>query len=193
MVAKNIDFEEALSTLGEVLASRGAAVDIIAVGGGALSLLGLISRATKDIDIVALMREGQLVSATTLPAELEQARDDVASTLGLPVDWLNAGPTQLLDFGLPDGFEKRMVTRRYHGLTVHLAGRRDQVFFKFYAAVDRGPRSKHVVDLQQLKPTNEELVAAAKWARGHDPSPSFLEMSRQALSHFGVTEENDER
>ena len=76
---------------------------------------------------------------------------------------------------------------------VHLAGRRDQVFFKFYAAVDRGPRSKHVADLQQLKPTNEELIAAARWARGHYPSPSFLEMSRQALSHFGVTEENDER
>ena len=107
MVADNIDFEEALSTLGELLASRGATIDIVAVGGGALSLLGLISRATKDIDIVALMREGRLVSATTLPPELEQARNDVASVLGLPVDWLNAGPTQLLDFGLPDGFDPK--------------------------------------------------------------------------------------
>ena len=188
MVTKNIDFEAALSTLGEVLTSRGVAVDIVAVGGGALSLLGLISRVTKDIDIVALMRDGHLVSAKSLPPELEQGRDDVASALGLPMDWLNSGPSQLLDFGLPDGFEKRMVTRHYHGLTVHLAGRLDQVFFKFYAAVDRGPRSKHVADLQQLKPTKEELVKEAEWARGHDPSPSFLEMSRQALSYFGVTE-----
>ena len=174
MVAKNIDFEEALSALGEVLESRGTAVDIVAVGGGALSLLGLISRVTKDIDIVALMCDGGLVSAKSLPLELEQARNDVASALGLPVDWLNAGPSQLLDFGLPDGFEKRMITRHFQGLTIRLAGRLDQVFFKFYAAVDRGPRSKHVADLQQLKPTNEELVKAAEWARGHDPRRVFL-------------------
>jgi hypothetical protein len=192
MIAENIDFDKALSTLGEVLASRCVAVEIVAVGGGALHLLGLISRSTKDIDVVALMLDGRLVSAKSLPLELEQARNDVASALGLPVDWLNAGPSQLLDFGLPDGFKKRMVTRRYHGLTVHLAGRLDQVFFKFYAAVDRGPRSKHVADLQQLKPTNDELIEAAGWARGHDPSPSFLEMSRQALAYFGVTEQNDE-
>jgi hypothetical protein len=192
MKSESIDFDEVLSTLGEVLASRGVAVEIVAVGGGALSLLGLISRATKDIDVVALMLDGQLVSAKSLPSELVQARNDVASALGLPVDWLNAGPTQLLDFGLPESFEKRMITRLYHGLTVHLASRLDQVFFKFYAAVDRGPQSKHVADLRQLKPTNEEMIAAARWARGHDPSPSFREMSRQALSYFGVTEQNDE-
>ncbi len=189
---ENIDFNTALFTLGEVLASRGVSVEIVAVGGGALLLLGLISRATKDIDIVALMRDGQLVSAKFLPPELEQARNDVALALGLPVDWLNAGPSQLLDFGLPDGFETRTVPMRYHGLTVHLAGRLDQIFFKFYAAVDRGPRSKHLADLQQLKPTNDELIKAAEWARGHDPSPSFLKMSRQALSYLGVTEQDYE-
>lgn len=40
MVAENIDFEEALSTLGEVLASRGAAVDIVAVGGRCAVIAG---------------------------------------------------------------------------------------------------------------------------------------------------------
>lgn len=191
MKRDKVDFAEALSTIGEVLDSRGVEIEIVAVGGGALSLLGLITRATKDIDIVALVRDGRLVSASVLPPELVQARNDVASLLGLPDDWLNAGPSQLLDFGLPDGFENRMVTRRYRGLTVHLASRRDQIFFKFYAAIDRGPRSKHVDDLKRLEPTHGELIAAAKWARGHDPSAEFLEMSRQALTYFGVHDEND--
>ncbi len=188
-----IDFEYTLSALGEILESRGVACEIVAVGGGALALLGLISRSTKDIDIVALIRDGNFISAEILPPELLEARDDVAATLGLPNDWLNAGPTQLLDFGLPEGFEDRLVTKHYGGLTVQLAGRLDQIFFKFYAAVDRGPRSKHADDLQRLKPKIRELIAAAKWARGHDPSPEFHEMSRQALAYFGVDEDNDIR
>lgn len=190
MTDETINFEEALSTLGEVMESRGFHCEVVAIGGGALSLLGLISRSTKDIDIVALILDGRFVSAQTLPSELTRARDDVATTLGLPGDWLNSGPTQLLDFGLPEGFEKRMITKRYHGLTVHLAGRLDQIFFKFYAAIDRGPRSKHVDDLRRLKPTADELLDATQWARGHDPSPEFQEMSRQALAYFGVEEDD---
>jgi hypothetical protein len=185
------EFQEALSALGQVLESRNSACEIVAVGGGALSLLGLISRPTRDIDIVALVRGKSLVSAAPLPDDLVRARDDVARALGLPTDWLNAGPTQLLDFGLPDGFEERLTMQRYGGLTLHLAGRLDQIFFKFYAAIDRGPRSKHVADLRLLHPTPDELLAAARWSRRHDPSPGFLEMSRQALKYFDVEEEDD--
>jgi hypothetical protein len=193
MQSESVNFEEALSTLGEVMESRGFQCEIVAIGGGALSLLGLISRSTKDIDIVAIVEGGQFVSAETLPAELDRARTDVATALHLPNDWLNSGPTQLLDFGLPEGFEKRMITKRYRGLTIHLAGRLDQIYFKLYAAIDRGPRSKHVDDLWKLEPTNQELLAAAQWARGHDPSPEFLEMSRQALAHFKIEDDSDHR
>lgn len=188
-----INFEEALLTLGKVLESRGFHYEVVAVGGAALSLLGLISRSTRDLDIVALVHDGRFVSAEKLPPELTRARDDVATTLGLPGDWLNSEPTQLLDFGLPEGFDKRMITKSYHGLTVHLAGRLDQIFFKLYAAVDRGPRSKHVDDLRRLEPTSDELRAAARWARGHDPSPEFHDMSCQALAYFGVEDDNAPR
>lgn len=186
----SIDFGQALTTLGELLESRGVLCEVVVIGGGALALQGHIVRSTKDLDIVAIIRGGHLESAKQLPPELVKARDDVAAALGLPKDWLNAGPTSLLDLGLPDGFEERLVTQRYQGLTLHLAGRFDQVCFKFYAAVDQGPRSKHVDDLRRLQPSPQELLAAARWARGHDPSEGFLTMSRQTLAHFGVIEDH---
>lgn len=94
-----------------------------------------------------------------------------------------------MDLGLPVGFSGRLETRRYGGLTLHLASRRDQIAFKLYAAVDQGPGSKHVEDLRALAPTPEELVHAARWARTHDPSEGFRSELRAALRHFGIADD----
>lgn len=105
MASVQIDIEQALSTLGELLESRGVACEIVVVGGGALQLLGLITRPTKDLDVVALVRDGRLEGADPFPPDLARARDDVANALGLPRDWLNPGPSDLLTHGLPEGFD----------------------------------------------------------------------------------------
>jgi hypothetical protein len=78
---------------------------------------------TEDLDLVAVVRDGELAVAAPLPRELARASVEVASLLGLADDWLNAGLTQLIELGLPAGYEARVVTRRFAGLTVHLAGR----------------------------------------------------------------------
>ena len=44
--------ERALAALGDVLAYRGEAYEIVLVGGGDLVLRGIVSRSTKDADIV---------------------------------------------------------------------------------------------------------------------------------------------
>jgi hypothetical protein len=104
----------------------------------------------------------------------------------LPDEWLNAGPTDLLDFGLPEGFVERLERRDYgEGLTVYLASRYDQIHFKLYALVDQGP-GKHEDDLRALNPSEEELLAAASWARTHDTSEPFAAILGQVLSHLGV-------
>jgi hypothetical protein len=72
--------EEAIDTLGAVLSDRGLHYELVVVGGGSLMLLGLLDRPTKDIDIVALVREGKYQSAEPLPKPLEEAVKDVAST-----------------------------------------------------------------------------------------------------------------
>ena len=45
---------DALAAVGELLADRGHQIEVVAIGGGGLLLLGLIERSTKDLDLVAL-------------------------------------------------------------------------------------------------------------------------------------------
>jgi len=178
--------EESLAVLGEALAERGVTFEIVAVGGGSLLLLGLISRPTADLDVVALIEAGGYVKPAILPADLADAVRATARVMGIREDWINAGPAALLDLGLPAEFANRTVERRYGGLVVHLAGRRDQVFLKLYAAVDQGPSSKHFQDLVALSPSREELLDAARWAITHDPSPGFRSELLTALAGLGV-------
>ncbi len=185
MTFSNESLEDALELLGELLTDRDEEVEVVAIGGGSLLLLGLIERATKDLDIVAVVNAGRYVSAKPLPDFLLSAVRDVAAATGLGEDWINGGPTSLLDFGLPEGFEQRTTTRRFGGLVLHLAGRKDQIFFKLYASVDQGPGSKHAVDLVKLEPSPGELSEAAAWCRTHDPSEGFSQQLELALRAFG--------
>jgi hypothetical protein len=175
-----------LSALGEQVAALDQRFELIVVGGSGLLALGLIERATRDIDLIALRSGDELRRAKPLPASLEAARDRVARDFALPADWLNPGPTDLLEFGLPDGFIDRLKRRDYgDSLTVYFASRFDQIHFKLYALVDQGP-GKHEADLRALSPTEEELVKAARWSRSHDPSEGYEQVLREVLAHMGV-------
>jgi hypothetical protein len=178
--------DQLLSVLGEQLAALGQRFELVVVGGSGLLALGLIERSTRDVDILALRSGDELASARPLPPSLEVARDRVARDFSLPTDWLNPGPTALLEFGLPEGFLDRLDRRDYgDALTVYLASRYDQIHFKLYALVDRGP-GKHEDDLRALSPTKAELLAAARWSRLHDPSEGYAQILREVPSHLGV-------
>jgi hypothetical protein len=184
--------DRALETLGATLDARGQHYELVAIGGSRLMLVGRITRPTKDLDIVALVEHGRLVPADPMPADLAEASGDVGRALGLAEDWLNPGPTELLRFGLPEGFFDRVETRRYGALTLHLAGRFDQICFKVYAAADQGMRSKHAADLRALQPTREELLAAARWSMTHDPSEGYRLELVGLLASLGVEDADAE-
>lgn len=176
-----------LAAVGEQLAASVAApAELVVIGGSALLALGLISRPTRDVDVVALLVGRTLVDPRPLPAELIAARDRVARDFGLLENWLNAAPADLLDFGLPEGFVERLERHDYGAsLTVHFASRFDQIHFKLYAMADQGA-GKHEADLRALSPTRDELLAAARWTRTHDPSEGFREQLLAALAYLGV-------
>jgi len=185
-VSNSNQVDELLSALAEQLAEEGEPIELVVIGGSALIALGLVQRATRDVDVVALLEDGDLVQPDPLPDRLVRARDRVARDFALPVDWLNAAPRALLDFGLPAGFVDRLERRRYGDLlTVHFASRLDQIHFKLYALVDQGP-GKHEEDLRTLRPTHDELLRAARWARTHDPSEGFRQELTKALAYLGV-------
>ena len=155
--------EAALAALGELLASRGLHYEVVVIGGGNLILRGLIARpTTKDVDILGKWTTEGIEPMRPMPEPLRLAVANVARAYGLASDWLNLGPAELLDFGLPEGFIARLERQEYGGLVTWLAGRFDMVCFKLYAAVDQGTRSRHFQDLGDLHPEKDELISAAR-------------------------------
>jgi hypothetical protein len=141
-------------------------------------------RATRDVDVLAILIDEQLVTAEPLPGPVTDSAAIVARDFSLPADWLNSGPTSLLDFGLPEGFVARAERRRYGlALEVLFASRLDQIHFKLYASVDRGA-GRHLEDLKALRPTAEELRAAASWSRTHEISEGYREQLGLVLDHM---------
>lgn len=183
--------ESALFLLGQRLARLKQHYEVVAIGGASLVLLGHIDRTTKDLDLVALIESGRLISAKPLPQVFLNEIAAVGSALEIGEFWVNGGPTSLLESGLPEGFEQRLVIRKYEGLTIHFASREDQICFKLYAAVDQGSSSKHFADLRWLEPTTNELLNAKRWCLTQDVSLEFSLMLRQALRALGIEDEVD--
>jgi len=149
----------------------------------ALAALGLVRRTTRDVDVLGLARPapGGIVveRLEQLPEPLATAALKVARDFGLPADWLNLGPAPQVGMGLPEGFGGRVERRRYgSSLNVYYASRYDQIHLKLYAAVDQD--SYHVQDLELLKPTRPEMLAAARWTLTQDVSGAF----RDSLSDY---------
>lgn len=181
--------DEILSATAELLAAAQTDIHLVVIGGSGLMAIGAVTRPTRDVDVVALRRDDELVTAMPLPEPLTAAAAIVARDFDLDPNWLNAGPTSLLDFGLPLGFQQRLITRSFGpSLTVSFASRVDQVFFKLYAAVDRR-EPRDVADLHALKPTTDELRGAARWARTHNAPGPFDDALAQTLREFGVEDE----
>jgi hypothetical protein len=168
------DVETYLRALDEQLGLRGHHIGLVVCGGTALNVLGLVLRATKDIDVVGIIEDvggHELREADFTDWFLESA-SKVAVDFDLPDDWINNGPTSMVRTGLPEGFAERLVTKRYgDNLAVSYASRFDIVHFKLYAAVDR--QGQHLEDLRALEPSSEEMEAAALWCLSQDPSEPF--------------------
>ncbi|MGH3170794.1 MAG: hypothetical protein ACRDN0_33600, partial [Trebonia sp.] len=92
-----------LGALAEQLQALGCHLEIVVIGGSALTALGLVRRATRDVDLLAIAENGELRRAEPLPEAILVARAAVAADFGLAEDWLKTGPTDLLRGGLPDG------------------------------------------------------------------------------------------
>ncbi len=188
------DVETILSALGEQLEEIASEpLELLVCGGSALNVLGLVQRATKDVDVLAYVNrntagEVSFISADPLNEKLITASEKVERDFNLTEDWLNAGPASATDLGLPDGILKRVKTKQYgQKLTIHFMGRYDQIHFKLYAAVDQGA-GKHFDDLLALNPTPDELEQAARWSMTHDVSEGYRQVLKDLLNHMGYSD-----
>jgi hypothetical protein len=183
--------DEALTLLGKLVSRHGIGpYGLVVCGGAALISQALVPRVTRDVDVVALVdRNEQLISPDPMPAELLRLANLLCEQLELPDNWLNNGPSRnpggLFQTGLPEGFGSRLMRRDYgRDLAVFFAARIDLIYFKVFAAVDQG-YGRHTDDLLEMKPTDPEMAAAARWAITHDPSPGFRIMLVSMLQQLG--------
>jgi hypothetical protein len=76
----------------------------------------------------------------------------------------------------------RVRWRQYAGLRVGIAGRRDLIWLKLFAAADQGGR--HARDLLALAPTNAELEAAARWVKRQDANTREFPAAVDAVAQY---------
>jgi hypothetical protein len=181
------NLEQALTALAGFLEEAGAEREsFVVIGGSALISLGLISRTTRDVDIMAgVDAERGLVDPRPLSAALQAAAEGVARELQLDPHWLNTGPADQVLAGLPEGFLTRLTRRDYGpALTIFLPDRFDLIHLKLFAIMDQG-RGRHSADLSALQPTDDELLTAARWVLTQDAGEVFPRIVRTALTALG--------
>ncbi len=197
MEINNESLEKALKLLALRLQQNNApSYNLIVCGGSALIAANLISRATKDVDIVALGDEAMnLIDPEPLPKELLQAAQDVKDTLGLNENWLNNEPSRdedgLFKRGLPNGLVGRLEKRDYgEKLKIYFISRLDQISFKFLASLDH--KERHINDLKELNPTDKELIKAVKWVRKWYYNSDHITYIKKFLKDLGYEHLIDE-
>ncbi len=179
--------DQAMSLLGSLMVVRKRSpIHLVVCGGSALIALNLVTRTTKDVDVLATLDDGQLRCARPLPDWLREDANAVRTELSLPDNWLNDGPADenLFRLGLPSGVAERLVQREFGPvLKVSFISRYDQIHFKLYAAADQGGR--HFTDLKKLSPTADELLAAMRWTFTQDVSEGFRQVVGEVLQALG--------
>lgn len=147
------------------LAERGLTLEAIATGGAALALLGIITRETRDCDLLepklsAGVLEASHAFASGLRAQGEVLRDD----------WLNNGPASLAPL-LPEDWRNRLqLIHQGEAIRLWTLGRPELLLSKLFALCDRG---LDLSDCLALKPDTEELVQAKAWITVQDLNPDW--------------------
>jgi Nucleotidyltransferase of unknown function (DUF6036) len=161
----------------QFLAERGLSFEAVVIGGAALGLLGIISRQTRDCDILRPALPAEIRNAATAFAKARRAHGEV-----LDDEWLNNGPASLAD-ALPEGWSTRLQMA-YQGRAIILRclGRTELLMSKLFALCDRG------IDLRDcvaLAPTVEELRDIRPWVERQDANPEWPAHVRATLDDLG--------
>jgi hypothetical protein len=134
----------------------------VAIGGAALSILGVITRHTRDLDLLE----------AEIPEAIRKAAVEFAKLNHLADDWLNVGPAKLSKH-LPHGWRKQ-TQLLFEGTNLKLAtlARLDLIRIKLWAMCDR---MRDIDDLVALAPSEEELAMATEWVTPLDAHTNWPE------------------
>lgn len=152
------DLNKVLMALNNELAGKNILRELITCGGGALVIMGVSSRETRDLDVISPQIDSQLLECS----------HSVAKAFGLDKNWLNNGPSGFCT-DLEKGWELRAVVSFCDSnLIVKTLGRRDLLATKLQGLCDRDEYD--LEDILSLKPTEIEIESLKNWLLGQDAS-----------------------
>jgi hypothetical protein len=167
---------EIISQFDKFLEKQGLELEAVVVGGSALALLGIITRETRDCDVLY----------PELPEKIKSAAQEFAKNLtreGIPLDenWLNNGPSSLMD-DLPKDWMMR-IEPIFAGNAILLKslGRTDLLRSKLFALCDRG---LDLPDCLALAPTQGEIAEILPWLKQRDANHGWPDHVEATLSYL---------
>ncbi|PWU13298.1 MAG: hypothetical protein C5B49_14910 [Bdellovibrio sp.] len=165
---------EILQKFNIYLAAKGLSFEAVVIGGAALAILGTITRETQDCDVLS-----PKIPAEILHAARDFSREIIAGGGDLKEEWLNNGPTSLLEV-LPREWRSRKQNL-YSGKALKLEplGRPDLLRSKFFAYCDR---QQDLPDCIALKPTKAEILETLDWLHRQDAHPGWPEHVSKSMS-----------
>ena len=156
------------------LAERQIRFHSIVIGGGALIIMGVISRRTRDIDCLDPI----------IPESIKQAALDFREanpSLQLWEKWLNNGPISLA-VDLPEGWRDRLMPLfEGEAISLQTLGRLDFLVTKLFALCDR---QQDYDDCIALAPTAQELDQCLAWLYDRDGNPYWPDNVRLSLKNL---------
>ena len=137
----------------------------VAIGGTPLNLLGIISRETRDCDIIDPVIPETIQKLAVDFAKLCRAQGGTVLD-----DWLNNGPIALKD-KLPDGWKNRLqLAFKGKALILYTLDKDDLLKTKLLGLCDRGTDK---ADCIAMHPSAEELKNASAWVKDQDGNPAW--------------------
>ncbi len=165
--------KDVMTAFDEYLAENGLSFNATVIGGAALIAMGVIARATQDLDCLD----------PSIPEAVKRASREFAKSYSGPAaplkeDWLNDGPASLKD-DLPKGWRDRTVPL-FEGkaFVLRTLGRMELLCTKLFAYCDR---QQDLQDCEALKPTRAELAECLPWVIERDAHPQWPDHVKTSL------------
>jgi len=149
----------------QYLAERQLQFDAVVIGGAALNLLGVVSRLTKDCDILHPEIPNEIAEASRTFAIEVRAKGGT-----LQDNWLNNGPRSLASHLLPRWEERLQTVFAGTAIQLRCLGRKDLLCAKLFALCDRGI---DLGDCIALAPNVNELENVLPWLEQQDANPDW--------------------
>lgn len=157
----NINMKDEIIKFDQFLKNKSLKFEAVVIGGTALSIMDVISRKTKDVDLI-----DPEIPENIKKASIEFAKDNPE----IDEDWLNNGPISIIK-NLPKNWKSDLrVIFKGDALTLKTLSRINLLKTKLFAYCDRQLDES---DCIALSPSENELTEAMTWVKEQDTNPDW--------------------